>query len=180
MQVGHVVPEVTIPPEITPEHVTTSIVDTSCESYPLHAWSKTNMIANPRSRPHLLSQLTRAHVICLVYSISEPSSFDRVAEYWLPLFRREGVNVPVILVGNKIDLRGGEVTNQGLEDEIAPIMREFKVCLVPITTADIDRRSRLSSNALLCYRSAYRRCFTLLKRPSYIRQHRYTTRGSIR
>ncbi|RXK38758.1 mitochondrial Rho GTPase 1 [Tremella mesenterica] len=109
--VPHVVPEVTIPPEVTPENVTTSIVDTS---------------ANPRSRPHLLSQLTRAHVICLVYSISEPSSFDRVAEFWLPLFRREGINVPVILVGNKIDLRGGTVTNQGLEDEIAPIMREFK------------------------------------------------------
>ncbi|WVQ94781.1 mitochondrial Rho GTPase 1 [Kwoniella sp. CBS 9459] len=109
--VQHVVPEVTIPPEVTPENVTTSIVDTS---------------SNPRSRPHLLSQLSRAHVICLVYSISEPSSFDRVAEYWLPLFRREGINVPVILVGNKIDLRGGEVTNQGLEDEIAPIMREFK------------------------------------------------------
>ncbi|WWC64240.1 mitochondrial Rho GTPase 1 [Kwoniella dejecticola CBS 10117] len=109
--VQHVVPEVTIPPEVTPENVTTSIVDTS---------------SNPRSRAHLLSQLTRAHVICLVYSISEPSSFDRVAEYWLPLFRREGVNIPVILVGNKIDLRGGVVTNQGLEDEIAPIMREFK------------------------------------------------------
>jgi Ras family protein T1 len=53
-----------------------------------------------------------------------------VAEFWLPLFRREGINVPVILVGNKIDLRGGQVTNQGLEDEIAPIMREFKVCSV--------------------------------------------------
>lgn len=87
----------------------------------------TNASANPRSRPHLLSQLTRAHVICLVYSISDPTSFDRVAEFWLPLFRREGINVPVILVGNKIDLRGGQVTNQGLEDEIAPIMREFKV-----------------------------------------------------
>ena len=35
--------------------------------------------------------------------------------------------MPVILVGNKIDLRGGEVTNEGLEEEIAPIMREFKV-----------------------------------------------------
>ena len=30
MQVPHVVPEVTIPPEVTPENVTTSIVDTSC------------------------------------------------------------------------------------------------------------------------------------------------------
>lgn len=35
--------------------------------------------------------------------------------------------VPVILVGNKIDLRGGEVTNEALEDEIVPIMNEFKV-----------------------------------------------------
>jgi len=38
------------------------------------------------------------------------------------------VQVPVILVGNKIDLRGGEVTNEALEDEIVPIMNEFKVC----------------------------------------------------
>lgn len=104
--------------------------------------SQADKPANPRSRPHLLSQLTRAHVICLVYSISEPSSFDRVAEYWLPLFRREGVNVPVILVGNKIDLRGGQVTNQGLEDEIAPIMREFKVCPHSTAIADHDRRLR--------------------------------------
>ncbi|ODN75133.1 mitochondrial Rho GTPase 1 [Cryptococcus amylolentus CBS 6039] len=109
--VPHVVPEVTIPPEITPENFTTSIVDTS---------------SAPRSRPHLLNAISRAHVICLVYSIADPSSFDRVAEYWLPLFRREGINVPVILVGNKIDMRGGRVTNQGLEDESAPIMREFK------------------------------------------------------
>lgn len=113
---------------------------------------RANIVANPRSRPHLLSQLTRAHVICLVYSISEPSSFDRVAEYWLPLFRREGVNVPVILVGNKIDLRGGEVTNQGLEDEIAPIMREFKVCRKLFTGADSLRKSRRWSNARQCCR----------------------------
>lgn len=33
----------------------------------------------------------------------------------------------MILVGNKIDMRGGEVTNEALEDEIIPIMNEFKV-----------------------------------------------------
>lgn len=37
------------------------------------------------------------------------------------------LQIPVILVGNKIDLRGGEVTNEALEDEIVPIMNEFKV-----------------------------------------------------
>lgn len=35
----------------------------------------------------------------------------------------------MILVGNKIDLRGGEVTNEALEDEIVPIMNEFKVSI---------------------------------------------------
>jgi Ras family protein T1 len=37
------------------------------------------------------------------------------------------MQVPVILVGNKIDLRGGAVTNEALEEEIAPLMRDFKV-----------------------------------------------------
>jgi len=33
-QVQHVVPEVTIPPEVTPENVTTCIIDSSCTSTP--------------------------------------------------------------------------------------------------------------------------------------------------
>ncbi|KNZ81578.1 Mitochondrial Rho GTPase 1 [Termitomyces sp. J132] len=109
--VQHVVPEVTIPPEVTPENVTTYIVDTG---------------AGPQDRAHLESEIRKAHVICVVYSIDNPNSFDRIPTYWLPHFRQLGVNVPVILVGNKIDLRGGQVTNEALEDEIVPIMNEFK------------------------------------------------------
>ena len=92
-----------------------------------------------------------------MYSIDNPNSFDRIPTYWLPHFRQLGVNVssfrdtlpsfyscllevPVILVGNKIDLRGGQVTNEALEAEIIPIMNEFKVtptvlppaCLIPL------------------------------------------------
>ncbi|KAL0961338.1 hypothetical protein HGRIS_006294 [Hohenbuehelia grisea] len=109
--VQHIVPEVTIPPEVTPENVTTYIVDSG---------------AGPADRPHLESEIRKAHVICIVYSIDKPNSFDRIPTYWLPHFRQLGVNVPVILVGNKIDLRGGEVTNEALEAEILPIMNEFK------------------------------------------------------
>lgn len=109
--VQHIVPEVTIPPEVTPENVTTYIVDSG---------------AGPQDRAHLESEIRKAHVICVVYSIDNPNSFDRIPTYWLPQFRQLGVNVPVILVGNKIDLRGGEVTNEALEDEIIPIMNEFK------------------------------------------------------
>nr|AOC97476.1 Rho family protein [Volvariella volvacea] len=109
--VQHIVPEVTIPPEVTPENVTTYIVDSG---------------AGPHDRPHLEAEIRKAHVICVVYSIDNPNSFDRIPTFWLPLFRQLGVNVPVILVGNKIDLRGGEVTNEALEEEIIPIMNEFK------------------------------------------------------
>ncbi|ESK95749.1 mitochondrial rho gtpase 1 [Moniliophthora roreri MCA 2997] len=110
-RVQHIVPEVTIPPEVTPENVTTYIVDSG---------------AGPQDRAHLESEIRKAHVICVVYSIDNPNSFDRIPAFWLPHFRQLGVNVPVILVGNKIDLRGGEVTNEALEDEIVPIMNEFK------------------------------------------------------
>jgi Ras family protein T1 len=45
------------------------------------------------------------------------------------------------LVGNKIDLRGGEVTNEALEDEIRPIMAEFKVqCAFHPTAFALTRR----------------------------------------
>lgn len=36
--------------------------------------------------------------------------------------------VPVVLVGNKIDLRGDDVSNKRLEDEVVPLMNDFKVC----------------------------------------------------
>lgn len=134
--VQHIVPEVTIPPETTPENITTYIVDTG---------------SKPDDRPHLESEVRKAHVICIVYAIDDPHSFSRIPNYWLPWLRATGVNVPLILVGNKIDLRTSfprsshsqkhhgahshhaghhpnriSLTNQSLEEEIAPIMAEFK------------------------------------------------------
>ena len=82
--------------------------------------------ASADKRSHLESELRKANVICIVYSIEQPASFDRIPNYWLPYLRSLGINVPVILVGNKIDLRSGDVTNKALEDELAPIMAEFK------------------------------------------------------
>ncbi|CAG8461994.1 8997_t:CDS:10 [Acaulospora morrowiae] len=119
--IQHVVPEVTIPPEVTPENVVTHIVDSS---------------ARAEYREQLETEIRKAHVICIVYSVDDQHTFNRLASYWLPYIRGLGVNVskrgekpkkvPVVLVGNKIDLRGDQVTNQSLEDEIIPIMNEFK------------------------------------------------------
>ncbi|ORX81805.1 mitochondrial Rho 1 [Basidiobolus meristosporus CBS 931.73] len=108
--IQHVVPAVTIPPEITPENVTTHIVDSS---------------SRLENREQLENEIRKAHVICIVYAIDDTTTFNRIPNFWLPYIRSLGVNVPVVLVGNKIDMRD-DVTNQALEEEIIPIMNEFK------------------------------------------------------
>ncbi|PWN19851.1 P-loop containing nucleoside triphosphate hydrolase protein [Microstroma glucosiphilum] len=111
--VQRVVPEILLPADVTETGVSTRIVDTA---------------SSPAQRSHLESSLRSSHVIILVYSIEAPASFDRIPTYWLPYIRSLGINVPVILVGNKIDLRTEAMlnTNEALEDELAPVMAEFK------------------------------------------------------
>ena len=38
----------------------------------------------------------------------------------------KGFQVPIVLVGNKIDTRGLDVSNENLEEEVLPIMNDFK------------------------------------------------------
>ena len=85
----------TIPPEVTPENVTTYIVDSSGDNLWIHCLHFLIYIplAAPKDRAHLDSELRKAHVICVVYSIDNPNSFDRIPTYWLPYFRSLGVNV---------------------------------------------------------------------------------------
>jgi Ras family protein T1 len=111
--VPSVVPEVTIPPSVTYDKTSTHIIDTS---------------SNPGQRAQ---EILKADVICVVYAINSPQTFNNIRTYWLPEIRRirneaGKSQVPVILVGNKIDLRGDEVANPFLEQEIMPIMEEFK------------------------------------------------------
>ncbi|KAI9468531.1 MAG: EF hand associated-domain-containing protein [Benjaminiella poitrasii] len=82
--------------------------------------------AQTEDREQLEAEIRKAHVICIVYAIDDPNTFNRLSLYWLPFIRSLGVNVPAVLVGNKIDLRGNDVANQSLEDEVIPIMNEFK------------------------------------------------------
>jgi len=81
---------------VTPENVTTYIVDSGGVSYRLIVYlcpSQLAIQAGPQDRHHLESEVRKAHVICVVYSIDNPHSFDRIPTYWLPLFRQLGVNV---------------------------------------------------------------------------------------
>lgn len=58
--------------------------------------------------------------------------------------------MPVILVGNKIDLRGGEVTNEALEDEIGPIMSEFKVNMLPLAMGNLSEEQQEVETCVEC------------------------------
>jgi len=117
-------------------------------------------------RPHLESEVRRAHVVCVVYAIDDPQSFDRVVEYWLPTLRSLGVNLPVILVANKIDLRQGEVAQEALEDgpsecprarlidaEVLPIMADWKevetVCVASCCRLSVLRAPQSAGAVLL-------------------------------
>ncbi|KAL9110426.1 MAG: hypothetical protein Q9227_004970 [Pyrenula ochraceoflavens] len=105
-----VLPQVTIPPTIgTPENVTTTVVDTS---------------ALPQERPSLAREIRKSNVILLLYS--DHYSYERVALFWLPHFRSLGVNVPVVLCANKADLTKNVASAHVTEEEMLPVMAEFK------------------------------------------------------
>lgn len=104
-------PEVTIPREITPDNVNTVIVDSSSRA---------------EDRVILESEIRAANVIAVIYSVDDGKSFARLGSHWLPYIRSLGVNVPVVIVGNKIDVRGLDMNNPHLEETILPLMNDFK------------------------------------------------------
>lgn len=105
-QIQRVLPEITIPDCM--EGVTASIVDSSCkfivspDQYCLKGLDLTrtsdSFTARLADRAHLDVELRKAHVIVIVYSIDQPSSFDRLSAWWLPYIRQQGVNVSVLVV----------------------------------------------------------------------------------
>ncbi|RWS28639.1 Mitochondrial Rho GTPase 1-like protein, partial [Leptotrombidium deliense] len=100
--------EITIPPDVTPEKVTTQIVDFS---------------AQEQEHNSLIQEIHKANVICVVYAVDDDDTIDKITTFWLPLIREqlgEEHNKPIVLVGNKIDL----VEYSSLE-LILPIMNQF-------------------------------------------------------
>ncbi|KAL4724125.1 ERMES complex Ca(2+)-binding regulatory GTPase gem1 [Fusarium chlamydosporum] len=120
-----VLPQITIPPSIgTPENVSTTIVDTS---------------ARPQDRTTLRKEIRKCNVILLVYA--DHYSYERVALFWMPYFRSLGVNVPVVLCANKSDLVGQGTTPQVVEEELLPVMAEFREVDSCIRTSARDHRN---------------------------------------
>ncbi|CAH8449268.1 unnamed protein product [Schistosoma turkestanicum] len=53
-------------------------------------------------------------VVLLCYSIDSPDSLENISEKWAPEIKHFCPNVPIILVGNKKDLRDDEATKNEL------------------------------------------------------------------
>ena len=65
------------------------------------------------------------HVILMCFAVDSPDSLENIPEKWNPEVRHFCPNVPIILVGNKKDLRNDPATRQELERmKQAPVRAE--------------------------------------------------------
>jgi Ras family protein T1 len=71
-----------------------------------------------------------------VYDVARPDTFARIESHWLPRVRaltaKAAHETPVILVGNKTDLRAEPLTDAELEHQFAPVTaryREVECCV---------------------------------------------------
>ena len=98
--------------------------------------------------------MRKANVICVVYAVGKAESFESITSFWLPLIRKLGVNVPVILVGNKMDAREGPT--RSLEEDFVPIMNAWKVLgLIHLLSFHLRYPD-------ICYPSVYLLCVACL------------------
>uniref|UniRef100_A0A8C1XUU1 Ras homolog family member T1 n=1 Tax=Cyprinus carpio TaxID=7962 RepID=A0A8C1XUU1_CYPCA len=100
--------EITIPADVTPERVPTHIVDYS---------------EAEQTDEQLYQEISKANVICIVYSVNNKKSIEKVTSHWIPLINErtdKDSRVPLILVGNKSDL----VEHSSMET-VLPIMNKY-------------------------------------------------------
>ncbi|CAM4723878.1 hypothetical protein PO909_017454 [Leuciscus waleckii] len=100
--------EITIPADVTPEKVPTHIVDYS---------------ESEQSDEVLREEIVKANVVCVVYDVTQEETVDKIRTKWIPLVNggaEKGSKIPIILVGNKSDLRSGSSM-----ETILPIMNQF-------------------------------------------------------
>ena len=87
----------------------TTVVDTyeknieiAGEKYQLNVWDTSGSESYDRLRPVTYPE---TDVIVIVFSVVEPNSYENVTARWIPEVKHHMPNSPIVLVGNKIDLR---------------------------------------------------------------------------
>lgn len=100
-----------------------------------HSWNDVYLItAIDQSDDALQEEVNKAHVVCVVYSVEDDNSLDRISTYWLPLIRECTSDLtdqrkPVVIVGNKADLIDYSTINVSINMCFAYNFRFFFTCL---------------------------------------------------
>ena len=88
----------------------------------LNLWDTAGQEDYDRLRPLSYPQ---TDVFLMCFSVISPISFDHVQQKWFPEISHHCPGVPIVLVGNKIDLREDPVTISVLrERRMSPVTRE--------------------------------------------------------
>ena len=85
----------------------------------LKLWDIAGQLDYDRLRP---LSYPKTDVFLLFFSLVNPASFENVRAKWHPELRQHCPDVPIVLVGTKLDLREDKETIEKLKDEkLAPI-----------------------------------------------------------
>uniref|UniRef100_A0A7S4H970 Mitochondrial Rho GTPase n=1 Tax=Guillardia theta TaxID=55529 RepID=A0A7S4H970_GUITH len=107
-----VIPIAVLPPDASPERVPLTLVDTSSRDW--------NMLEE---------EVRQADVAVGVYAADKPDTLGRVTSHWLPMLQATKESIPVVVAGNKLDLRSGDAHSieSELRNAAAPIMESFSI-----------------------------------------------------
>jgi mitochondrial Rho GTPase 1 len=105
---------VTISPDlyVLPNNNSTILVDSSSSS---------------SDDPQTDQEIERCHVIILVYDVNNLENIKRLGSVWLPRIVKINDKVPIIICGNKMDLRStSQADVSDLESLLTPNFINFK------------------------------------------------------
>ncbi len=108
--IQHVIPELIIPRDF---------------SNSSHSPNSTIVVDTSSSDTYTLQyEVRQADVIWLVYS--DHYTYERISLYWIPTFRSLGVNLPIVLCNNKVDIDKSIKEETVINEEFIPLLQEFK------------------------------------------------------
>jgi Ras family protein T1 len=109
-------------PKVFPSHV-----PISPDMYQLPNAATTILVDTSTDASHEAEtndEIKSAHVIVLVYDVNNLEILKRLKNYWLPRIQALNDKVPVILCGNKIDLRSA--SHEDLESTVTSFFMDFR------------------------------------------------------
>ncbi|CEP03313.1 Mitochondrial Rho GTPase [Plasmodiophora brassicae] len=111
--VPRVLHPIIVPPDITPDKIRLTLVDTS---------------SNPLDSDKTEREVKQCDVVVLVCAVDQADSLDRVTSFWLPRFAELAVDVPIVLAMNKIDLV--DMHERSLfSKRFNPLVKDFKITI---------------------------------------------------